>query len=396
MVQLCEIDAVASDFAEGQREQGLVITNAQELIVFCSDEFSRITGYDRSEIIGKNCRFLQGADTDPHAVEEIRRSRKERKPCRVALLNYRRDGTQFWNLLSITPILDKTTSQITNFAGSLFMVGLVPSPHADRQFIERRRLTDGAIIISLSDVAESDEDLESSSASSGNSSSDDLVGRNSYSLAHRKAQPCRTQFVAETRLPTRKGFYRVRAYRDNENSGYEPLAIVYGDVSGKEKIAVRVHDQCMTSEVLGSLKCDCKEQLDYAMEYIRDNGPGVVIYLQQEGRGIGLANKIAAYAMQEKGYDTVDANRVLGLPDDARDYRCVVDILNDLDIDSIVLITNNPRKVNHLTSLGVDVVGRIPVILPCTQYNVNYLVAKAARMGHVVDRQLEVNRVDLQ
>nr|AML79169.1 putative LOV domain-containing protein [Cyanophora paradoxa] len=393
MVHLCELDAPASEFVEGQREQGVVITNAQELIVYCSDEFSRITGYDRSEIIGKNCRFLQGAETDPHAVEEIRRSRKERKPCRVALLNYRRDGTQFWNLLTITPILDKTTSQITNFAGSLFMVGLVPSPHTDRHFIERRRITDGAII-SLSEL-DLEDDLDSSSASSSmSSSSDDLLGK--PSLSRRKAQPIRTNFVAETRLPTHKGFYRVRAYRDSENTGYEPLAIIYGDVSGRDKIAVRVHDQCMTSEVLGSLKCDCKEQLDYAMEYIRDNGPGVVIYLQQEGRGIGLANKIAAYAMQEKGYDTVDANRVLGLPDDARDYRCVVDILNDLDVDSIVLITNNPRKVDQLTNLGVEVVGRIPVILPCTQYNVNYLVAKAARMGHVVDRQLEVKKVELR
>jgi GTP cyclohydrolase II len=117
-------------------------------------------------------------------------------------------------------------------------------------------------------------------------------------------------------------------------------------------------------EVLGSMKCDCAEQLQLALKYIQDNGPGIVIYLQQEGRGIGLANKIAAYAMQEQGMDTVDANRALGLPDDCREYTSVVNILEDLNVKSIQLMTNNPRKVNSLACMGIEITKRIPCVIP--------------------------------
>jgi len=190
-----------------------------------------------------------------------------------------------------------------------------------------------------------------------------------------------THFVAETNLPTTRGGYRVRAYRHLQDST-EPVALVQGDVSGLSAVPVRVHDECFTSEVLGSLKCDCREQLDYALRYIRDNAPGVVIYLRQEGRGIGLANKIAAYALQEQGHDTVDANRLLGLPDDARRYEAAADILTDLGIQSIQLMTNNPRKVEKLTELGVRIEGRIPVRVKGNPHSVGYLAAKVQRMGH--------------
>ena len=181
----------------------------------------------------------------------------------------------------------------------------------------------------------------------------------------------------------------MRAYRHTYDgvNVTEPMAIIYGDVEGRRtEVPVRVHDACFTSEVLGSLKCDCAEQLDLALEYIADEstGPGLVVYLQQEGRGIGLANKIAAYSMQEQGYDTVDANRVLGLPDDNREYSAVVAILRDLGIESIVLLTNNPRKISRLVSLGVNVVGRIPVVVRSNVFSRGYLASKRTRMDHLL------------
>jgi len=197
-----------------------------------------------------------------------------------------------------------------------------------------------------------------------------------------------TTFVAETKLPTDRGFYRVRAYRHtNPVSGEvtEPVSVVYGDVEGREDVPVRVHDACFTSEVLGSLKCDCKQQLELAMEYIKENGPGIVCYLQQEGRGIGLANKIAAYAVQEGGVDTVDANRQLGLPDDTREYTAVENMLRELDVRSVQLMTNNPRKIRELECGGLKITGRIPCIVKANLFNEGYLAAKERRMSHVLD-----------
>ncbi len=140
--------------------------------------------------------------------------------------------------------------------------------------------------------------------------------------------------------------------------------IMWGKVEGLKGVPMRVHDQCFTSEVLGSLKCDCKEQLDAAMDYIRDNpkGHGLVMYLQQEGRGIGLANKIKAYSVQELGYDTVDANKILGFHDDYREYHVVPQILNHLNVRSVELLTNNPRKIEHLRDHGVKIDKRIPCV----------------------------------
>jgi len=196
-----------------------------------------------------------------------------------------------------------------------------------------------------------------------------------------------TEFIAETKLPTGTGFYRLRGYRHSVDGGVpsEPVAICFGDIEGREKVPVRVHDACFTSEVLGSLKCDCKQQLQLAMEYIQEND-GMVIYLHQEGRGIGLANKIAAYALQDtQGLDTVDANRALGLPDDVREYTAVANILEDMGIRSIQLMTNNPRKVATLERLGVKIEGRIPCIVKANLFNQGYLEAKEGRMKHFLD-----------
>jgi len=193
----------------------------------------------------------------------------------------------------------------------------------------------------------------------------------------------KTVYVAETNLPTDKGVYRVRSYR-RLGTPEEPTAIIYGNVEGQSDVTVRVHDQCFTSEVLGSKKCDCKEQLDYALNYIKNRG-GIVIYLQQEGRGIGLANKIAAYSLQESGYDTVEANRLLGLPDDSRNYEAVVDILQDLGVKSVRILTNNPRKIDELQKLGVVISDRINVHIPPNNVNYGYLRTKAEKMQHILD-----------
>ena len=173
----------------------------------------------------------------------------------------------------------------------------------------------------------------------------------------------------------------------NPNTGEvtEPVCVIYGEVEGREDVPVRVHDACFTSEVLGSMKCDCKQQLEMAMEYIKENGPGIVCYLQQEGRGIGLANKIAAYKVQESGVDTVDANRKLGLPDDIREYSAVRGILDDLKIKSVALMTNNPRKINELKKEGVNVTSRIPCVTKANLFSEKYLEAKERRMSHVLN-----------
>lgn len=191
-----------------------------------------------------------------------------------------------------------------------------------------------------------------------------------------------TVFVAETRIPTSSGAYVIRAYRDVP-TGTEPIAIVWGDVAGASSVPVRVHDECWTGEVLGSLKCDCRDQLNDALQHIRTHGPGAVIYLRQEGRGIGLANKIAAYAAQEQhGLDTIDANEALHLPIDSRVYEAAANIIDDLGVRSIRLITNNPRKFERIHALGVQIDERIASNSTLTDENAHYLRTKAERMGH--------------
>ena len=189
-------------------------------------------------------------------------------------------------------------------------------------------------------------------------------------------------FFAHTKLPTEFGEFDVRVFKEDDK---EHLAISCGDVSGAENITVRVHSECLTSEVLGSLKCDCKAQLDLALKTIAAEGRGVVFYLRQEGRGIGLGNKIRAYSLQEQGADTVDANRLLGLEDDTRSYQVAADMLEALGIESVRLMTNNPEKVSGLESFGVNVVERVDAVAGVNHINREYLVTKTRRMGHLIE-----------
>ena len=198
------------------------------------------------------------------------------------------------------------------------------------------------------------------------------------------------KFVAQTNLPTASGSLVVRAYR-NEETGQEPIAIISGDLLSMEAPPVRVHDACFTSEVLGSLKCDCVHQLQSAIQYIQQHS-GAVLYLHQEGRGIGLANKLAAYALQEQGLDTIEANRALHLPDDCRDYTDAADILKDLGIQQIQLLTNNPRKIEKLTALGIKISERISLPSISTPQNSSYLQTKIDKMGHLINFQKEQNK----
>lgn len=187
---------------------------------------------------------------------------------------------------------------------------------------------------------------------------------------------------ASSSLPTRFGAMHLKVFRNE--AGAESIAIISGSPEGKSEVAVRVHSACLTAEVLGSLKCDCKSQLDYALQYIGDHG-GVVIYLPQEGRGVGLVNKIRAYALQETGLDTVEANRQLGLPDDARSYADAARILARLQISNIRLLTNNPLKISGLEEFGVSISERVPLPLMVTEHSLDYLKTKRMRMGHMLE-----------
>ncbi|MBX3275117.1 MAG: GTP cyclohydrolase II [Sandaracinaceae bacterium] len=191
------------------------------------------------------------------------------------------------------------------------------------------------------------------------------------------------QRYAEATVPTEYGLFDLVVFRDARD-GAEHLAIVHGDVRDAEAVHVRVHSECLTGEVLHSLKCDCREQLDHALRHIAAQERGVVLYLRQEGRGIGLGNKIRAYALQQQGADTVDANRMLGFSDDLRSYDAASAMLDDLGVRSVLLLTNNPAKVDGLRAEGVAVAGRLPVHIPPNEHNRGYLLTKRARMGHLL------------
>jgi GTP cyclohydrolase II len=186
------------------------------------------------------------------------------------------------------------------------------------------------------------------------------------------------------RIPTTQGEFRLCLYRDRRDDK-EHLALVLGEVSGREDVLVRVHSESFTGDVLGSLRCDCGEQLQRAMALIAAAGDGAVIYLRQEGRGIGLLDKLRAYNLQDEGYDTVEANLILGHQADERDYGAAAQILEDLGVRSIRLLTNNPGKLTCLQELGVQVSAREPLESTVTSENANYLFTKVRRMNHLLN-----------
>jgi GTP cyclohydrolase II/3,4-dihydroxy 2-butanone 4-phosphate synthase/GTP cyclohydrolase II len=189
---------------------------------------------------------------------------------------------------------------------------------------------------------------------------------------------------SEAEVPTEYGTVRVVVYRE-DGTDIEHCAIVAGDVRDQEKVLTRVHSECFTGEVLHSLKCDCREQLDQALDRITRAGCGVVLYLRQEGRGIGLGNKIRAYALQQQGVDTVDANLKLGFAADSRRYHAAAQMLGDLGVRSIALMTNNPAKVDALRNDGVIVASREPMAVVPNDHNRDYLRTKNRRMGHLIE-----------
>lgn len=199
-----------------------------------------------------------------------------------------------------------------------------------------------------------------------------------------------TKFIAECLMPTALGRFRMRSYRysnQQNNNKLEPIVVVHGDVAGCENVIVRVHDQCFTSEVFGSKRCDCREQLLESLKLIRRE-TGIVIYLQQEGRGIGVSNKVAAYSLQDAGMDTVDANLHLGFQDEQREYASVPAILQDMGIKSVRLITNNPFKIEQLTALGVRITDRITLNIPTNEHNIEYIRSKRDKMNHIYPADL--------
>ena len=185
-------------------------------------------------------------------------------------------------------------------------------------------------------------------------------------------------------LPSRFGRFRIVAFWNNRDAK-EHIAMVHGDVMGAEDLPTRLHSECLTGDVMGSLRCDCRDQLEVALRTLGSMERGLVLYMRQEGRGIGLVNKVRAYALQDRGLDTVDANLALGFRDDERDYSVAAHMLASLNVGSVRLLTNNPNKIRQLEQHGIRVTGRIPHVIPATEHNRFYLQTKAARSGHHID-----------
>jgi GTP cyclohydrolase II len=194
------------------------------------------------------------------------------------------------------------------------------------------------------------------------------------------------RIVAMAELPTRFGDFHIVAFENNRD-GKEHVAITKGDVIGAKDVPVRLHSECLTGDAIGSLRCDCRDQLEASLKAIGEMERGMVLYLRQEGRGIGLTNKIRAYSLQDEGLDTVEANHALGFRDDERDYAVAAHMLMSLKVESVQLMTNNPKKIDQLTQYGINVSKRIPHIMQPNDHNRFYLETKATKSGHMIDFQ---------
>ena len=189
---------------------------------------------------------------------------------------------------------------------------------------------------------------------------------------------------SEAKLPTQYGDFNIRVFHESE-TGFDHVALSLGDMNGPDPVLMRVHSECLTGDAFGSLRCDCGPQLDAALKAISDKGWGVILYLRQEGRGIGLHAKIQAYHLQDQGADTLDANLMLGLPGDARNYRIATTMLESLGVSDVSLLSNNPDKAKQLKEYGINVVEMVPLIVGVGTGNRDYLQTKADRMGHDIN-----------
>ena len=202
-------------------------------------------------------------------------------------------------------------------------------------------------------------------------------------VEYRKRHDRLVSIAAETKLPTKFGDFRIIVFK-NEVDHKEHLMIVKGDVRGKSDVLMRIHSECLTGDVFGSHRCDCGEQLENALRSIEEQGEGIVIYMRQEGRGIGLTNKIKAYTLQDQGYDTVEANVKLGFPPDMREYSLAAQMLRELDVKSVKLLTNNPEKKEDLERWGIIVTKRVPIVIKANSINAKYLNTKKEKMRHML------------
>lgn len=202
------------------------------------------------------------------------------------------------------------------------------------------------------------------------------------------------EIVASANLPSEFGDFKIYAFYNNKDQK-EHVAIVKGEIFEKENVPLRLHSECLTGDALGSLRCDCRNQLIHTLKKIESLKIGVVLYLRQEGRGIGLLNKIRAYELQDKGYDTVEANLMLGFKEDERDYRIASLMIKSLGIKSIKLLTNNPNKIEQLKKYGINVNGRIPVLIKPNKFNEKYLKTKLLKQHHMLDDLFYENRKEI-